>query len=99
VKDNGIVPILLYIILQEMENLSGICIATTNMTANFDKAFERRFLYKINFEKPDLELKRLMWQSFIPALTDSDAENLAVKFDFSGGQIENITRKSAVLLF
>jgi SpoVK/Ycf46/Vps4 family AAA+-type ATPase len=84
------------IILQEMENLNGILIATTNMTSNFDKAFERRFLYKINFEKPDLESKRLMWQSFIPALTDSNAENLAVKFDFSGGQIENIARKSAV---
>jgi len=84
------------IILQEMENLNGILIATTNMTVNFDKAFERRFLYKINFEKPDLESKRLMWQSFIPALTDSDARNLAAKFDFSGGQIENIARKSAV---
>ena len=84
------------IILQELENLNGILIATTNMTANFDKAFERRFIYKINFEKPDLESKRMMWQSFIPALNDSDAENLAVKFDFSGGQIENIARKSAV---
>ena len=84
------------IILQEMENLNGILIATTNMTMNFDKAFERRFLYKINFEKPDLVSKRLMWQSFIPALTDSDAERLAERFDFSGGQIENIARKSAV---
>lgn len=35
------------IILQEMENFEGILIATTNLAANFDKAFERRFLYKI----------------------------------------------------
>jgi len=84
------------IILQEMENLNGILIATTNMTCNFDKAFERRFLYKINFEKPDLESKKLMWQSFIPELADCDAERLASKFDFSGGQIENIARKNAV---
>jgi SpoVK/Ycf46/Vps4 family AAA+-type ATPase len=84
------------IILQEMENLNGILIATTNMTSNFDKAFERRFLYKINFDKPDIESKKLMWQSFIPDLSGSDAERLASKFDFSGGQIENIARKSAV---
>ena len=45
------------IILQEMEDLKGILIATTNMTANFDKAFERRFLYKIEFDKPDIESK------------------------------------------
>ena len=35
------------IILQEMESLEGIMIATTNLTSNLDKAFERRFLYKI----------------------------------------------------
>ena len=32
------------IILQEMEKLDGILIATTNLTTNLDKAFERRFL-------------------------------------------------------
>ena len=37
------------IILQEMETLDGIMIATTNLQQNLDKAFERRFLYKINF--------------------------------------------------
>ena len=40
------------IILQEMENLDGIMIATTNLQQNMDKAFERRFLYKIKFDKP-----------------------------------------------
>ncbi|MDR1143330.1 MAG: AAA family ATPase, partial [Spirochaetaceae bacterium] len=50
------------IILQEMENLDGgILIATTNMTINLDKAFERRFLYKIEFEKPDAEAKTAIW--------------------------------------
>jgi len=84
------------IILQEMENLNGILIATTNMTVNLDRAFERRFLYKIDFEKPDAESKKLLWQSHIPSLTGEDAHRLAVKYDFSGGQIENIARKSAV---
>lgn len=39
------------IILQEMEQLDGIMIATTNLTQNLDRAFERRFLYKIEFER------------------------------------------------
>ena len=34
------------IILQEIENLDGIMIATTNLQQNMDTAFERRFLYK-----------------------------------------------------
>jgi hypothetical protein len=84
------------IILQEMEDLNGILIATTNMTANFDKAFERRFLYKIDFEKPDFESKKLIWQSHITELSDEDSSKLAAEFDFSGGQIENIARKSVI---
>jgi SpoVK/Ycf46/Vps4 family AAA+-type ATPase len=84
------------IILQEMENLNGILIATTNMTVNLDKAFERRFLYKIEFEKPNTDSKIQMWQNFIPELDENDAEKLAVKYDFSGGQIENIARKNTV---
>jgi hypothetical protein len=84
------------IILQEMENLEGVMIATTNLTQNLDKAFERRFLYKIEFEKPNLEAKKSIWQSIIPALTDADAAALANRYDFSGGQIENIARKCTI---
>jgi len=86
------------IILQEMEDLNGILIATTNMTVNLDKAFERRFLYKIEFEKPDAESKRLIWQSLIPGLSDDNAIQLSRQFDFSGGQIENIARKRLITL-
>jgi len=86
------------IILQEMEDLNGILIATTNMTVNLDKAFERRFLYKIEFEKPDMESKISIWKALIPDLSDENAIQLAGKFDFSGGQIENIARKRLVTL-
>ena len=84
------------IILQEMENLSGILIATTNLTKNMDKAFERRFLYKIEFTKPCLSIRLSIWQSMIPALSPADCETLASGFDLSGGQIENIARKRTV---
>ena len=84
------------IILQEMETLEGIMIATTNITANLDKAFDRRFIYKIEFERPTVEAKQQIWKSMIPALSDSTARALAREFDMSGGQIENVARKYAV---
>jgi len=86
------------IILQEMEDLNGILIATTNMTINLDKAFQRRFLYKIEFDKPDLESKKMIWKIFIPSLSEDDGVKLASQFDFSGGQIENIARRRMVSL-
>lgn len=84
------------IILQEMETLDGIMMATTNLTQNMDSAFERRFLYKINFHKPDLATRLHIWQSMMPDLTESDVAILAERYDFSGGQMENITRKATV---
>ena len=80
------------IILQEMETLDGILIATTNLEQNMDKAFERRFLYKVKFNKPTLDVRRHIWLSMIPSLETDTATHLAQKFDFSGGQIENIAR-------
>ncbi|MHC6202915.1 ATP-binding protein [Breznakiellaceae bacterium SP9] len=84
------------IILQEMETLNGIMIATTNLTKNLDPAFERRFLYKVAFTAPTLEARTAIWKSHIPELCDADAQALAQRFDFSGGQIENIARKRTI---
>ncbi len=84
------------IILQEMETLDGIMIATTNLQENLDTAFERRFLYKIKFDKPDAAVRAKIWQQMIPELTESDATTLAAAHDLSGGQIENVARKHAI---
>ena len=84
------------IILQEMEKLDGILIATTNLTTNLDKAFERRFLYKIRFDKPGIEVKERIWSSMLPSLSEGQAAKLSEEFDFSGGQIENIVRKREI---
>ena len=84
------------IILQEMESLEGIMIATTNLTSNLDKAFERRFLYKVRYEKPTVEARARIWQSMLPGLTGADAQQLAAESDLSGGEIENIVRKHSV---
>lgn len=84
------------IILQEMETLDGIMIATTNLQQNLDKAFERRFLYKIKFDKPTVEARAHIWHSMIPELSELDVHTLASKYDFSGGQIEDIARHFAI---
>ena len=84
------------IILQEMETLEGIMIATTNLTTNLDKAFERRFLYKIRFDKPTVDARAKIWQAMLPRLSEKDARTLASQFDLSGGEIENIARKHTV---
>lgn len=84
------------IILQEMENLDGIMIATTNLTGNLDAAFERRFLYKIEFPKPTANESKHIWQALLPELNEKDALELASSYSFSGGQIENIARKHIV---
>ena len=84
------------IILQEMERLEGIMICTTNLTSTLDKAFDRRFLFKIEFERPSNEARKKIWQSKLKGLTDEQAETLASRYDFSGGQIDNITRKQII---
>jgi SpoVK/Ycf46/Vps4 family AAA+-type ATPase len=84
------------VILQEMEDFDGILIATTNLTCNLDKAFELRFLYKIEFNKPETEVKAKIWSSMLKKLSKKDALHLATHFDLSGGQIENIARKRTV---
>lgn len=84
------------IILQELETLDGIFIATTNLAENMDRAFERRFLYKIKFEKPDVACRTNIWMTMMKGLDEKIARNLADRYDFSGGQIENVSRHYAI---
>ena len=84
------------ILLQEMEDFEGILVATTNLLGNLDPAFERRFLFKIHFDKPGMEPRKQIWKSQFPALTDEEAFSLAKEFAFSGGQIENVVRKYTI---
>ncbi|MCF0205365.1 MAG: AAA family ATPase, partial [Muribaculaceae bacterium] len=57
---------------------------------------ERRFLYKVCFDKPSAYVRRQIWKGIIPSVTEETAYRLAKEFDFSGGQIENIARKYTV---
>lgn len=84
------------IMLQNLETFDGILIATTNLTGNLDRAFERRFLYKIEFERPTSPVRQRIWQTLIPELGEADAAELAAGYDLTGGQIENVARRHLV---
>lgn len=84
------------IILQELETLDGILIATTNLTASLDKAMERRFLFKIEFVIPDAEARAEIWHDMLPNLPISECKAIAREVDMSGGEIENVARKCKI---
>ncbi len=83
-------------LLDSIERQEGIIMVTTNLAGNFDEAFERRFLYKIKFERPNLEMKKKIWKSKAAWLKKDAVEQLASNYDFSGAEIENIVRKSTM---
>lgn len=87
--ENAIVNIL----LEEIERLDGILIATTNLQNNLDPAFERRFLFKVKFDSPSTEVKAKIWQNKLSWVNQNFAMKLANNFLLSGGEIDNIVRK------
>jgi DNA polymerase III delta prime subunit len=82
------------IILDELENFQGILFATTNLLANLDKAFERRFLFKVRFDQPSIQNLELIWNDKMPYLPKQQCNELARIYPFSGGQVDNIARKA-----
>ena len=86
------------IFLEQIERFEGILIATTNLLGNIDKAFSRRFNYKIEFKKPDRKQRLRLWQFMLPETADYeerfDAEALS-KYDLTGGQINLIIKNTA----
>ena len=81
------------IILEQMEKQKGIIIATTNLEGSLDPAFERRFLFKVKFERPSLEAKIHIWMDKLNGLSEDAAKVLAESYNLSGGEIDNVVRK------
>lgn len=81
------------IVLQELETFEGIFIATTNLAGQLDDAFDRRFLFKVEFVNPSPQTAAKIWRLKIPELTQEEAFYIASRFPFSGGKIDNVARK------
>ena len=87
------------ILLQALEDLplNSIVIATSNIIAQtLDPAFERRFMYKLNVPSPSKETRAKIWLSKMPELDANVANVLSEKFEFSGGEIDNVIRRYSV---
>jgi SpoVK/Ycf46/Vps4 family AAA+-type ATPase len=86
------------IFLEQIERFDGILIATTNLLENLDKAFSRRFNYKIEFVKPNKTQRLELWKKLLPPSLpfdkDFDIEELA-KYELTGGQIELVIKNTA----
>jgi predicted nucleic acid-binding protein len=81
------------ILLQELEDFEGIFIATTNMLMNLDKAFDRRILYKLKFEKPDKSTRlAILKQNFHEINADLLTKSSA-NYSLTGGQIDNVKKR------
>ena len=81
------------IILEELECIEGIVIATTNLIDNLDSAFERRFLFKTLLSDPDEPARVRIWKSYLPELSDAEASALASEYVMTGAQISNVVTK------
>ena len=81
------------VLLQALENFEGILIATTNLTGNLDRAYERRFSFRLDFPRPDKHIRASIWKEKLPALTHDEARMLGERFEISGGEIDNQLRQ------
>jgi SpoVK/Ycf46/Vps4 family AAA+-type ATPase len=89
------------IFLEQIEKFDGILVATTNLVDNIDKAFSRRFNYKIEFLKPDDKQRKILWEKLIPKSLplsdDFDIDKLSIA-RLTGGQIELVIKNTAYKL-
>lgn len=87
-------------LLQRVEDFSGLVILASNLKANMDEAFVRRFQSIIYFPLPTTEQRHTLWQkSFSPASSleeGIDLYEIADKFELSGGAIMNIVRYASL---
>ena len=86
-------------LLQRVEDYSGVVILATNLKANMDIAFTRRFQTIIYFPTPDFEQRLRIWRNAFKNLDmdeDVDFERIANKYTISGGSIINVLRYCAL---
>lgn len=80
-------------LLQELEDFEGIFIATTNMLMNLDKAFDRRILYKLKFEKPDKSTRLAILKQNFNEVQEDIVIKASADYSLTGGQIDNVNKR------
>lgn len=87
-------------LLQRIEDFPGVVILASNLKANMDEAFSRRFQSIIHFDMPGTEERYLIWKNaFAGACTlhpDIDLYKIAEDHELAGGAIINVLRTCAL---
>lgn len=87
-------------LLQRVEDFPGVVILATNLKANIDEAFARRFQTSIYFPLPDAEHRQLLWEGHFNgkcAIDETvDLHRIAEEYTLSGGAIANVVRYGAI---
>lgn len=86
-------------LLQRIEEYSGLVILATNLKANIDEAFARRFQSIVFFPIPSPQLRLELWQKAFSQLELDGSVNLpklAQEYEVTGGAIINILRYCAI---
>jgi SpoVK/Ycf46/Vps4 family AAA+-type ATPase len=89
------------VLLQAIEKFDGVCILATNRKLSLDPALERRISIKIELERPDREMRKLIWQKHIPAevpLAEPIDWEVLSRFELTGGEIKNAVLNTARLV-
>ncbi len=81
------------ILLEELEDFQGILIGTTNLVHNMDRAFERRFLFKLQFPAPNADSQSRIWSALMPSLPQEVIKHIVSSFDFSPSEINNVVKR------
>jgi hypothetical protein len=88
-------------LLQRMEVYDGVVILATNLQANLDEAFTRRFHFITEFPFPETADRERIWHVNVPPETPVDPRVdfglLARRFRIAGGNIRNIILAAAFL--
>ena len=87
-------------LLQRIEDFPGVVILATNMKANLDDAFFRRFQSAIYFPVPDAEQREMIWRRALGTMAHLDdgveVAALAEEYVLTGGAIINVIRYGAI---
>ena len=82
------------IMLQNMEDFEdGIFIATTNLASHLDPAFERRFLYKVEYKKPEAHVRKQILNNVFTDISSDTIDKINETCMLTGGQIQNVHKK------
>lgn len=79
--------------LEELERFDGFLVMTTNLPGAMDDAFMRRFTFKLKLDKPSRKTREKIIKASIPGLSPKQAKIISDQYDFTGGNIANISKK------